>query len=132
VIANVIPLRAFSGEVVYSLAFGARAASAEASDDRFKRKFVAQDCVETNLPRSENLRECLGLHNRSRETIQQKPAAATQATRPLRNQRQYNFIGHQLSRAHAIQCALHSGADVRRGQFFGTTEYVTGREMANA
>src|ERR1035437_2893567 len=71
-----------------------------------------------------------GLRDRAWKSVQQKSAAATDATSAFADEIEHGFVGNDIAALHVAECGFERGAARAFAKMFGGAEDVAGREMA--
>src|SRR6266568_1133032 len=111
-ITHAIDTRGPGCDVENRLATAARPAPAESSDDRLNGQFVIQHGRKRKFLLPQKISERFRLRDRAGKTVEQKAAAATQATPPLADQVENCFVRHEITALHVTERFLHGGRTI--------------------
>ena len=120
------------GHMVYGLALFAGAPSPEPRDNFAGRQFVIDDRGERDAFLFRQSLQGLGLADRSRETIENEAALATQAILALSNHLPHDRVWDQFAPAHVLPRLAHGWGLIAIRLAGGATENVSSRQMASS
>jgi hypothetical protein len=118
--------------MVYGRALFAGAPSPKPRDNLAGRQFIIDDRGERDAFRIRQFLQGLGLADRSRETIENEAALATQAILALSNHFPNDRVWHQLAPAHILPRLPHGWGLIAVRPAGGAAENVSSRQMASS